>query len=510
MQPLISNYFTHEPEIYMLEVVGQDYQKAMTKISKQTASRHTAESSLSELLHADSDNVNILIGSYENHPVANSENNPEETVYCEDSKNVGPSLSLQGQTVRWIDDVDRENCNPVEVIVAFETTDPRMQTKHLDLHNNGTTLIYYEWTRVPEVDSFHIDHSELRRFYFDFRPKVIKPGEKLRIPITFRSTREGIFKESWRLQSQPILNAASPVQVRLHGISVWAEHYQFVSLRKMSPITEIEKEAAYRIAYNILNHLVSQLRHPEPTVKPIDFSKTEECAFRKQNPEMHYHHNIIRKLTNMYSELRAYLREQTDDLTSFDAMFHEQWDFCLPTLRKLVYMAESVRGSSFTPNKRTDVAKLFEHVDTLSFLQVQARPSHRTHKYQICYHHLINTVLLCFEECSLLRNLHGLPAVLLSTKLKGKGSASSTSSTMSQARTSEINIKSAEKVEEDTSANLLGESEQSPDAVENLKITPNPDAWRSKVTGLIYRQLACMFDNMTACFTGAEMLETMG
>ncbi|KAF6771213.1 hypothetical protein AHF37_10178 [Paragonimus kellicotti] len=182
------------------------------------------------------------------------------------------------------------------------------------------TKIYFVTQRIKEKDPFHLDRSGYRRFYFDLRPGTIQPG---------------IFKESWRLDTKPVLHGGLPIIIRLHGIAVWDEKFQFHESKKIAPALEIEKEANYRAIYRLLNNIISFFEPIQRPITPPDPMSTEPGAFKLRNPQFFYHHEVIQKLKKLYQELRERLTKQDTSLEKFQFDLPEQWNFSLNTLRKV-------------------------------------------------------------------------------------------------------------------------------------------------------------------------------
>ena len=58
----------------------------------------------------------------------------------------GPSLQFAGQPVRWTgDSYSFQGQMGVEARVSFETYAAHRTTSHLEIVNDGTTAIYYDW-----------------------------------------------------------------------------------------------------------------------------------------------------------------------------------------------------------------------------------------------------------------------------------------------------------------------------------------------------------------------------
>uniref|UniRef100_A0A183B6W2 LTD domain-containing protein n=1 Tax=Echinostoma caproni TaxID=27848 RepID=A0A183B6W2_9TREM len=178
-------------------------------------------------------------------PIANSESSAcpypvnRDNLLLDPNRLDGPNLIIQDVAFSWQIKQVEPAAKPCDIHIVFECNDPEKQTKYLRLFNNGTALLHYEWTRVKEPDTFGLDRSGHCRFFLDFQPGTLQPGEIIHIPITFRSWREEIYCESWRLDTKPVLNGGQPIRIRLRGLSIWPKSYQFHALRPNAPNTEV-------------------------------------------------------------------------------------------------------------------------------------------------------------------------------------------------------------------------------------------------------------------------------
>lgn len=162
----------------------------------------------------------------------------------------------------------------ISATVIFETLTGEIATTHLELHNEGSTAIYYSWQQLllpchfPNLRSqrktlcFHFNsssgnkhtqsdtcwhHSYVRRCLSLFQPvtlrlstgtqpaslffillpppiqDVILPGDTKRMVFIFKSETPGIKTELWQLNTHPVLLQAASIQVTLRGVSLYQD-----------------------------------------------------------------------------------------------------------------------------------------------------------------------------------------------------------------------------------------------------------------------------------------------
>ena len=58
---------------------------------------------------------------------------------------IGPSLIFNGQPARWTGNVCAEKSAGIEARIAFEAYTTRRVTSFLEIVNDGTTAIYFDW-----------------------------------------------------------------------------------------------------------------------------------------------------------------------------------------------------------------------------------------------------------------------------------------------------------------------------------------------------------------------------
>jgi hypothetical protein len=55
----------------------------------------------------------------------------------------------------------------IEARITFETFASKRTTSFLEISNDGTTAVFYDWKKVPKVSPFDIAQAKIQRFYFN-------------------------------------------------------------------------------------------------------------------------------------------------------------------------------------------------------------------------------------------------------------------------------------------------------------------------------------------------------
>uniref|UniRef100_A0A8C3EBA3 Uncharacterized protein n=1 Tax=Corvus moneduloides TaxID=1196302 RepID=A0A8C3EBA3_CORMO len=181
--------------------------------------------------------------------------------------------------------------------LTFETLTSEKAESFLTVTNDGKAAIWYNWMRLPQQIP-----SKGRRipcFYFDTRPGVILPGETRSFSFTFKSERPGIFSEPWEFRTHPLLLGGALLQVTLWGIAVYEDKLADFREKVESELAARERAA---IVKDSLNELLHRIRTPERTPSPVDACVTEEELFHKKNPKLHYQHQVVKQLHELWRQ----------------------------------------------------------------------------------------------------------------------------------------------------------------------------------------------------------------
>ncbi|NWV35416.1 MYBPP protein, partial [Grantiella picta] len=215
-----------------------------------------------------------------------------------------PSLVFCGQPARWIKGVTAGKDEiGIAARLTFQALVSQKAESFLTVTNDGRAAIWYNWMRLPlQIPSREAKGGKMPCFYFDTRPGVILPGETRKFSFIFKSERAGVFSEPWEFRTHPLLLGGALLQVTLWGVAVYED--------KLADFREkLESELAIRegaaIVQESLNELLDQIRTPERSPSPVDSCVTEEELFYRKNPQLHYHHQVVKQLHKLWRQHMA-------------------------------------------------------------------------------------------------------------------------------------------------------------------------------------------------------------
>ncbi|XP_073462769.1 MYCBP-associated protein isoform X3 [Aquarana catesbeiana] len=232
----------------------------------------------------------------------------------------GPSLLFCGQPATWIEDpVSHRDKTGISTRITFEALAGEKASSTIEVVNNGSAAIWYEWRRLPNTSNLgeHRKEAQVQHFYFNTSAGVILPGETQTFSFHFKSPTAGIFGEDWEFCTHPVLLAGALIQVSLWGIALYED--------KTAPVREelqreMESQEAKFIAQKIIQEILEGVRSPERPQSPPT-CVTEEEMFHLMNPELHYKNQTVQGLQQLW---REYISPdtQTSPVLSEDSMDH--------------------------------------------------------------------------------------------------------------------------------------------------------------------------------------------
>ncbi|XP_031209182.1 MYCBP-associated protein isoform X1 [Mastomys coucha] len=269
-------------------------------------------------------------------PEKSQKSSSEDTAFLDSLTNLsdmvpmpilGPSLLFCGKPACWIRGSNAEDKRNVGIGVrlTFETLEGEKTSSELTVVNNGTVAIWYDWRRRPQQDSFQdLKQSRTQRFYFNNREGVILPGKTKHFTFFFKSLNAGIFRESWEFGTHPTLLGGAVLQVTLRAISLTQDI--FMDERKLLE-SKLAAHEAITIAQSVLQELLRGISTPERTPSPVDAYLTEEDLFHYRNPRLHYQHQVVQNLHQLwhqYTEAKAAEEEALKVRTPGPLLFVEK------------------------------------------------------------------------------------------------------------------------------------------------------------------------------------------
>ncbi|XP_075034014.1 MYCBP-associated protein isoform X2 [Mixophyes fleayi] len=214
---------------------------------------------------------------------------------------LGPSLLFCGQQANWVESLGSHRDKVgISTRITFEALAGETASSDLEILNNGTAALWYEWRRLPHDASLGDLHKEphVQRFYFNTSAGVILPGESQIFSFHFKSPTAGIFGESWEFCTHPVLLAGALIQVSLWGISLYED--------KTAPLREalqreLESREAMFIVQKMVQEILDEVRSPERPPSPV-IHVSEEELFHLDNPKLHYKHQTVQDLHQLWKE----------------------------------------------------------------------------------------------------------------------------------------------------------------------------------------------------------------
>ncbi|XP_064644995.1 MYCBP-associated protein-like isoform X2 [Lineus longissimus] len=300
----------------------------------------------------------------------------------------GPSIQFAGQAARWTGDSHSFAGElGIEARVTFEAFADKRVTSFLEIVNDGTTAMYYDWQKIPKSNPFDVPNPKAQRFYFNTSSGVILPGDAMRFPFIFKSPNAGVFTEQWKFMTKPVVCGGAALVVTLRGVALQEDKFK-------KQRTEIEQELAQKQAVQvvgqILDGLIDGIRTPERSRSPIDAYITESETFERKNRGLHFQHHHIKDLKALYLEF-------------FPEEEHSwrEWDYSVETIKDMAMELEEDNEKKEEFLQRLNIA-----VVGLSFPPFSPRQE-KMHKcgYQLLIDALDNMV----GTSMIIRSTMGLP-----------------------------------------------------------------------------------------------------
>ncbi|XP_049427250.1 MYCBP-associated protein isoform X3 [Epinephelus fuscoguttatus] len=297
-----------------------------------------------------------------------------------------PALRFCGQLASWTgNSTTNQGEVGISATIFFEALTGDRASSHLELHNEGSTAIFYSWQQLPVPHSFPKLRSQTKNlhFYFNSSSGVIRPGDTQRVEFIFKSEEPGIKTELWQLLTHPLLLQGASMQVTLRGVAL----YQDKSAdQKLFIETKLEKTVKVKMCWSIVYEMLQGVRTPERPSSPAELYVTEEQEFLSKNPKLQYLHQPVEDLKRLWQEVHP----------------GHTWDLSVDTLQQVVLSLP--KQESAQENSLTQLNSLLLQLSEPS--QLKHRQLTATAIGQQLWRKLLDTMA---GEAMWLRNLLGLP-----------------------------------------------------------------------------------------------------
>ncbi|XP_070178743.1 MYCBP-associated protein-like isoform X2 [Littorina saxatilis] len=312
LQPIIGELDPHKPDFAGLQVIG----------TSDPSGKQEAEKGWDEGMEADFDPAQF------DHMTEEQKQQIQEDPFHEypDVRGppiFGPSLQFAGQTARWTGDSNSMAGQVgIEARVTLETYTGTRVTSYLEVVNDGTTSVFFDWKKLPKENPFDLIQPEVQRFYFNNSSGVVLPGETLRIPFVFKSDCAGVFTEQWLLETSPVLCGGAALALTLRGVALQEDKYQ---KQREELERDLETKQSMQIVTQLLEDMVGGIRTPVRCRSPVDAYITEEDIFHRHNPGLFYRHEAVMEMKQIHQQLVP--EEERDTAV---------WDLCVLDIRDMI------------------------------------------------------------------------------------------------------------------------------------------------------------------------------
>ncbi|XP_030596136.1 MYCBP-associated protein isoform X2 [Archocentrus centrarchus] len=263
-------------------------------------------------------------------------------VQHEDGQLEVPALSFCGQLATWTGNcLTKQDEVGISATIFFETLTGEIAASHMDLHNEGGTVIFYSWQQRPMPYSFPNlqSHAQKPHFYFDSSSGVILPGDTQRVEFIFKSDEPGIKTEIWQFISHPVLLQGASIQVTLKGVSLYRDK---TADERLFIETKLEKIVREKICRSIVYEVLQGVRSPERPSSPAEHYNTTEQWFLSRNPKLQYLDEPVEGLKALWQKLDQ----------------GSTWDYCVDTLRLAVLSLPDEESSQDSLRREEGLAQL--------------------------------------------------------------------------------------------------------------------------------------------------------
>ncbi|XP_070834212.1 MYCBP-associated protein [Chaetodon trifascialis] len=231
-----------------------------------------------------------------------------------------PALRFCGQLASWTgNSATKQGEIGISATITFEALTGERASSHLELHNEGSTALFYSWQPLLTPQSFPHLRSQTKSpvFYFNSSSGVILPGDTQRMEFVFKSKEPGIKTELWQLNTHPMLMQGASMQVTLRGVALYQDK---TADQRLFIEKKLEKIVMVKLCRSIAYEVLQGVHTPERPSSPAELYITEEQEFLSKNPKLQYHDQPVEDLKKLWKEV----------------ILGHPWDLSVDTLRQAV------------------------------------------------------------------------------------------------------------------------------------------------------------------------------
>ncbi|PAA71161.1 hypothetical protein BOX15_Mlig018332g1 [Macrostomum lignano] len=403
----------HLPDFDQLEVVGRSAAGAAGHATVRSRPTTAVTPSVTTKRSRASTSLSSAAGGNRRGPDDN-----DRQAAADGSLVAGPSLLFGGQPARWLGDpTSYQDTVGIEARVILETPAGRPTSQCLNIENDGSTVLFYRWKKLPKANPFGLVQDNPRRFYFDTGSGALLPGESLHFPFIFKSDKPGLFAEQWQLETTPVVCGGARLVVTLRGIAVQEDA---TAVQRTELEARLRRQTAAKIVGALLDEILDGIQAPERPTTPIDAYITEQEVFLRRNPKLSCTLDTLNQLRRLHKDTEAAAAASASGTAAEPST---EWDLSVSTLREKILSLEEDRQA-----RREDLSgRLFAAVNRVSFSVDLPRSELRASQNLMCYGIVMETMDKIYNDWYHQRVIRKLPEMEMdfpdpsSSAREGKG-----------------------------------------------------------------------------------------
>ncbi|XP_034044951.1 MYCBP-associated protein [Thalassophryne amazonica] len=189
-----------------------------------------------------------------------------------------PPLRFCGQLAKWtVNSADVKGGIGLNARINIGSLTEEIPSSHLELHNEGSTAIFYTWNQIPlPLQS----QSLTQHFHFNSSNGVILPGKTKRLEFFLKSDEPGIKTELWQLSTHPILLQKASVQVTLRSVAEYQDKY---AKERHVIETNLDKEVVKKMCRSMVCEMLQKVHAQERSSHAAEVYVTGHEEFQMKN-----------------------------------------------------------------------------------------------------------------------------------------------------------------------------------------------------------------------------------
>ncbi|XP_041838293.1 MYCBP-associated protein isoform X2 [Melanotaenia boesemani] len=253
-----------------------------------------------------------------------------------------PALRFCGHLASWTgNSTSNQGKVGISATIIFEALTGERASSNLELHNEGSTAIFYSWQQLTVPHSLPHLRSQTKNmhFYFNSSSGVICPGDTKCVEFIFKSDKPGIKTELWQLNTHPVLLQGASMHVTLKGMAL---NQDKTAVQRLFLETKLEKIVVEKLCWSIVHEVLHGVCTPERPSSPAELYITEEQQFQRKNPKLQYVYQPVEDLKRLWQET------------------HQGciWDLSVDTLQQVVLSLPDEETSLHSPTREESLAQL--------------------------------------------------------------------------------------------------------------------------------------------------------